>query len=394
MYNFDNVIKRKETECVKYDKFPFTDVPEEHYPLWIADMDFEAAPVIVEALEERIKHRVFGYFNAQERYHKAIIGWHERRYGVMDIKPENICYQNGVLAGLCHAIDMLTDEGAPIIIQTPAYVGFSNILKNMKRTIIESPMKETEGYYEIDFQQFEKKIVEHSVKIFIHCNPHNPSGRMWTQEESQCLVDICIKHGVTILSDEIWSDMVINTNVKHIPLVVAVPEAKNITISYYSPSKGFNLAGMWSAYSVCYNDKLAEQLATKSSYLHANAGCVLAYETTIIAYEKGADWLDACIAYTSANMDYISEFLAEKLPKIKFRKPDATYLLWLDFSELGISHEEILDRLYHKAGLLCNNGEDFLTGGTYHVRLNPTTSRTVIEKAMNALEREFADVAK
>lgn len=394
MYNFDKVIERKGTECVKYDHFPFANVPEEHYPLWIADMDFEAAPEIVEALEERMKHKVFGYYRADERYHKAIMNWHEKRYGVGDIKPEYICYQNGVLAGLCHAIDMLTVEGDSIILQTPAYVGFTAILRNTKRHIVENLMIETDGYYEIDFQEFEKNIVENGVKIFIHCNPHNPTGRMWTLEETKKLVEICRKHGVTILSDEIWSDMVMNTERKHVPLVVAVPEAKEFTISYYSPSKGFNLAGMWSAYSICYNLELAEQLERKSNYLHSNAGCVLAIETTIAAYEKGEDWLDACIVYTSANMDYIVAFLEEKLPKIKLRKPDATYLLWLDFSAVGISHEEVLVRLYEKAGVLCNNGEDFLSGGAYHVRLNPTTSRKTIEKVMEALEREFADVAR
>lgn len=394
MYDFGKVVERRNTECVKHDMLPFEHVPEENYPLWIADMDFEAAPEIVEALEERMQHKIFGYFAADERYHNAIIGWHEKRYGVTGMKPENICYQNGVLAGVCHAIDMLTNEGDAIIVQAPVYVGFIHILENIKREIIQNPMKDTEGYFEIDFEHFEESIIQHGVKVFIHSNPHNPSGRIWTTEENKRLVEICMKHGVTILSDEIWSDMIINKEMKHTPLVAAVPEAKDITISYYSPSKGFNLAGMWSAYSVCYNAELAERLATKSGYLHANAGGVLAYETTIAAYEKGADWLDACIAYTSANMDYIAEFLGTHLPKIKFRKPDATYLLWLDFSALGISHEEILERLYQKAGFLCNNGEDFLTGGTYHVRLNPTTSRKIIEKAMCALEREFADIGK
>lgn len=389
MYDFDKVINRKKTECVKYDYFPHNNVPEVNYPLWIADMDFEAAPEIVEALEERMKHKVFGYYRADERYHNAIMNWHKKRYGVADIKPEYICYQNGVLAGLCHAIDMLTEEGDSIIIQTPAYVGFTAILRNTKRNIIENLMVEIDGYYEIDYAQFENAIIKNHVKVFIHSNPHNPTGRMWTQEESQKIVDICRKHGVTILSDEIWSDMVINTKLKHTPLVVAVPESKDITISYYSPSKGFNLAGMWSAYSICYNLELAERLETKSNYLHANSGGVLAIETTIAAYEKGDAWLDDCIAYISDNMDYMTEFLKEKLPKIKFRKPDATYLLWLDFSELGISHAEFLSRLYEKAGVLCNNGEDFLGGGTYHVRLNPATSRKNIVQAMEALEREF-----
>lgn len=394
MYNFDKFVERVGTESRKYDGHPFENVPEESYPLWIADMDFEAAPEIVLALHERMKHKVFGYFIEGERYYNAILHWHKTRYGVEDLRPEHICYQNGVLAGICHAVDMLTDEGDAIIIQTPAYVGFTNVLRNINRKIIQNPMKEKEGYYEIDFVQFEEAIIENQVKIFIHSNPHNPTGRVWSLEETEKLVDICMRHNVMILSDEIWSDMIINTELNHIPLVVAQPKAKEITISYYSPSKGFNLAGMWSAYSVCYQKELSEKLQKKSNYLHSNEGCVLAIETTIAAYQEGASWLDACIAYISSNMDYISEFLEERLPKIKFRKPDATYLLWLDFSELHISHEEVLERLYQKAGVLCNSGEDFLTGGSYHVRFNPATSRTVIEKAMKAMEEAFKDVAK
>lgn len=394
MYDFNRVVERKGTESKKHDDFPFIDVPEEYYPLWIADMDYETAPEIVAALEERMKHKVFGYFVQEERYYEAIIGWHRNRYCVTNLKREHICYQNGVLAGICHAVDLYTSEGEAIIIQTPAYVGFTAILRNMNRNIIQNPMIEDSGYYEIDFKHFEESIVEHKVKIFIHCNPHNPTGRIWTVEENQKLVEICQRHEVLILSDEIWSDMIMNTNRKHTPLVVAVPDAKETTISYYSPSKGFNLAGMWSAYSVCYNQEMAAQLERKSNYLHANAGGVLAIETTIAAYESGCGWLEECIAYTSANMDYILAFLEEKLPKIKCRKPDATYLMWLDFTEVGITHLELLDRLYCQAGVLCNSGEDFLTGGSLHVRLNPTASRSIIEKAMHALEYAFADIAK
>ncbi len=394
MYSFDKVIERKGTECEKYDDYTYKNVPEVNYPLWIADMDFETAPVIMEALQERMKHQVFGYSVIGERYYTAIKEWHKRRYNVTDLKDEHICYQSGVLAGLCHALDLLTQEGESVMIQTPAYVGFIHILENMYRKIIENPMKETNGYYEVDFIQFEEAIVANDVKVFIHCNPHNPAGRIWTAEEMQKIVDICKKHNVMILADEIWADMIINKEMKHLPLLVAVPEAKDITIAYYSPSKGFNLAGMWSAYSVCYNPELAARLEKQSNFLHSNVSGVLSIETTIAAYEKGDQWLDECIEYGSANMDYIVDFLAEKLPKIKLRKPDATYLLWLDFSELGLSHEEFLHRLYTKAGVLCNNGEDFMSGGTQHIRLNPMTSRTVIEGAMAALEREFGEDAK
>ncbi len=395
MYSFDKVIDRKNTECAKFDYLPYENVPEVHYPLWVADMDFEIAPQIVEALNKRMEHKLFGYFLMTDRYFDSIINWHSRRYDVKDITKENICYQNGVLAGVAHAVQTLTKEGDSIIVQAPTYPGFTKTVSNMNRELVYNLMKEDEnGYFTIDLQDFENKIVEKNIKLFIFCNPHNPSGRIWTKEEMVSLVDICLKHDVKIISDEIWSDVIINKEMHHLPLCKADPRAKDITISMYSPSKGYSLAGMVSSYSVCYNKELAESLKTTSYYLHCNSPCVLAVDTTIAAYDKAEDWLDSCNDYVGANMDFILGFIAEKLPKIKCRKPDATYLLWLDFKALGITHEEMIKRAVNEAGVVMNNGNDFVLGGELHMRLNPTTARENLVKAMNALEKAFSDIAK
>lgn len=394
MYTFDKVISRNNTECVKYDRLPYQNVPEENYPLWIADMDFETAPEIMQAIRERMNHEIFGYFMMGDRYFNSIVDWHKRRFGVNDLEAKHICYQNGVLAGVSHILDMLTKDGDPIILQTPGYPGFTSVLRNMGREIVANPMINDNGYYTIDYKNFEDSIVAKNIKVFIFCNPHNPTGRVWTAQEMQKLVGICLKHGVTIIADEIWADMIINKDMKHLPLMVADPRAKEITIAMYSPSKGYNLAGMVSSYSICYNEELGERLRKHSNRLHCNSPCVLAIDTTIAAYDKAEGWLDACVDYISGNMDYIVNFLETRLPKIKCRKPDGTYVMWLDFTETGITHEEMLVRAVEKAGFICNDGHAFTQGGDCHMRLNPTTARANIEKAMAALEREFSDIAK
>lgn len=393
-YTFDKVIERKGTGCVKYDRLPYEKVAQDAIPLWIADMDFETAPEIMAALRKRMEHEIFGYFILGDEYYNSIINWQKRRFGVNDLEVKHICYQNGVLAGLSHILQTLTKEGDPVILQTPGYPGFTNTLKNMNREIVPNPMINDRGYYTIDYKHLEETIATRGIKVLILCSPHNPTGRIWSVEELRKIVDICLKHQVTIVADEIWADVIINKGEKFVPLFQADPRSKEITIGLYSPSKGYNLAGMVSSYSVCYNDELNDRLKKTSAYLHCNSPCALAITTTIAAYNDAEGWLDACNAYTSANMDYILSYLQENLPKIKCRKPDGTYVLWLDFTETGLTHDEMIQRLVEKAGVITNNGHAFTQGGDLHVRLNPTTARVNLEKAMKVLHREFADVAK
>ncbi len=394
-YTFDTKIERIGSEATKYEDIPYKNIPEVNFPLWVADMDYETAPEIMEVLLKRMEHRIFGYYVMGDRYYDSIINWHKSRYGVNFLEKKHIHYQNSVLAGVCHVLNLFTNEGDGVLVHSPTYPGFTKVIQNMNRIVIPNALIEDEnGYFTIDYKSFEETIIKEKIKVHIFCNPHNPTGRIWTKEEMTQIVDICLKHNVAIISDEIWSDMIIDQEKRHLPLVLADARAKEIAVSMYSPSKGYNLAGMVSSYSICYNDELAKKVELSSEYLHCNQGAVLAVDSTIAAYEVGQPWLDACVDYISKNMDYIIEFLKTRLPKITCQKPEATYLLWLDFSKLGISHEEMLERAINRAGFIANDGRSFFQNGDLRMRVNPTSSRSFIKEALLALEREFKDIAK
>ncbi len=390
MYTFDKVVNRQNTEATKVDGVPYDNIPEQNYPMWVADMDFEAAPEIIESLQHRLDHKVLGYFLLKDRFFNSIIGWHKRRFGITDLEEKHIVYQNSVLGGISHIMEIFTNEGDSILAQSPTYPGFSKIIDTMNRNLVVNPMIEVDGYFTLDLVQFEEAIVEHNIKLYILCNPQNPTGRIWTKEEVEQIVTICLKHNVFIVSDEIWSDMILNESMSHTPLFKMDERAKEIAIALYSPSKAFNLAGMISSYSVCYNEEVNQKLEKISNFYHCNLPCVFAIESLIAAYDKGENWLEECKSYVSGNIDYIISFLEEHVPNIKCRKPDATYLLWLDFSDMGITHEEMIRKMIEEAGVICNDGHTFTAGGDLHMRLNPTTARENIVGAMEAIRKTFA----
>lgn len=392
MYNFDKIIDRRNTDCTKFDQVPYDNIPEDNVPLWIADMDFESAPSIMEAVSERASHGIFGYSILSDRYYDAIMDWHKKRFGTTELKKENISYQNSGLAGICHMMDIFSNEGDAFILFAPVYPGFFKAGDRMKRKMVTSLLTDTNGYFSIDFNDFEEKIKENDVKFFIFCNPHNPAGRVWTKDEVTKLVDICLKYGVKIIDDELWSDVVLSKDVKHTPLFTLDPRAKDIGISLYSPSKAFNLGGMISSYSICYNQEFKEQLEEASNRYCCNLPCMLAIESTIAAYNGGEEWLEACLEYIRGNIEYVCDFLKTNLPKIKCVCPESSYLLWLDFTDTGMTHEEMLERTIMKAGVICNDGHTFGDGGEMHMRFNPTTARANLEKAMALLLKEYGEI--
>lgn len=392
MYNFDTIIDRKGTESVKYDFPPYQTKAADSHALWIADMDFQTAPEVLSAMKNRIDHGIFGYFKFTDRYYDAVKNWHKKRFDVDDLQNEHIFYQHSVKAGISHALEILTNEGDNIAFLSPIYPGFTHVMEVMNRNTVAVLLKEDAGFFTVDFELFEKKIKENNVKVFIFCNPHNPTGRIWTKEEMEQLVEICLKYDVKIIADEIWADVVIDKNLKHLPLCKAVPKAKDITIALYSPSKGFNLAGLICSYSVCYNEELNDKLVTRSAFLSSNSPCVLAHEALIVSYLEGENWLDECCSYISDNMDFVIDFLQTRLPKIKCKKSQATYVLWLDFKDLGISHEELIEKAHTNAGFLANDGISFKEGGELHLRVNCATPRIKLGNALLALEKEFGNI--
>lgn len=394
-YDFDRWPDRLNTNSVKWDELPFKNVKEGFIPLWVADMDFPVAPEIIGAMKERLDHPYFGYFSlTDENFYRPIIEWQKARYGVEGLEPGQILYENGVLAGIAHLLQALSSPGDPVVLQTPGYPGFEGVLNTMNRKIIPNPMIDNGGYFTIDYRDLEKKIVDSGAKILLFCSPQNPTGRVWTAEEQRGVVDICLKHGVTIIADQIWSDIILTQDAPFVPLSSADERAKEISVEFFSPSKGFSMAAMYASYAVCRNPVLCEKLRAASNYLHCNNPALLSVVGLAAAYTKGEEWLEQCRKVISGNMEYIVSFLKERLPGITTRKAEGTYLLWLNFSGTGLTHEEMIRRTVHGAGVVLNDGRSFISNGECRMRLNAAAPRAMIEQAMKRLEGVFRDTVK
>ncbi len=393
-FDFDKIYDRRDTGCSKWDYLPYPNAPEGSIPMWVADMDFAAAPSVIAAMEERLQHPLMGYFKITDRVYNALINWQKRRYGVTDLEKKHITYHNGVIGGFTAAIDTFTKPGDPILVEAPGYPMFQKSIDNTGRVIVPNELIETQDGYTFDFAATEALIKEKNIKFAIFCNPHNPTGRNWSREEISAYIDICDRNGVIVVADEIWADVIIDKNTPFVPFFSLGEKAKKIGISFYSPTKGFNIAGLVASFSIIYNDELREKINATAGHTHYNSPSALAIAAVLGAYEGGDEWLEACNAYMGESMDYVIGFLAEKMPKIKTTKPSGTYLLWLDFSDTGLSHEEILNRCTYKAGVIMNDGTAFVKNGEKHMRMNMATPRSNVITAMDRLYNAFSDVAK
>lgn len=391
-YNFDQIIDRKNTNCIKYDFHVERNVPEDALPLWVADMDFETAPEIKQAMLERVEHGIFGYTNPKGDFRDILVEWMRKRHG-WETRPEWYFYTPGVVFAISMAVQGLTKEGDAVLIQRPVYYPFSNAVSDNNRTLINNPLvykksQEGAGRYEMDVEDFETKIMEHQVKLFILCNPHNPVGRVWTKEELETIGDICLKHHVTVVADEIHEDFVYE-GYTHIPFAGIKPEFADITVTCTSPSKTFNLAGLQMANLIVSNPELRHAVKAaikKTGYDEPN---ILGFVACQAAYSKGEAWLTELKEYLAGNLGYIREFLRTRIPKVKLVEPEGTYLIWLDFSGTGLTEEEINERIRTVAKLWLDHGTMFGSEGEYFQRINIAAPRTTMEQAMEALGRAF-----
>lgn len=388
-YDFNRIIDRKgKFGNYKWDNCPFPTDSDEPIPMWIADMDIPAADFIIEAMQARLDHPIFGYFAPDERYYDAIINWQRRRNGWNGLIREHIQYQNGVLGAIDTAITTFTDKGDYILVQSPGYHQFKNAIDRLEREICVSSLTYKDGRYELDYEHIEQKIKENHIKLVIFCSPHNPTGRVWQRDELEAFVDICHRHGVTIISDEIHSDLILSG--KHIPLQTLSDKAKEITISLYAPTKTFNLAGLVTAYSITLNNELAKKYNEASTASHYNWYNTFSIEATTAAYEKGDRWVDELCEHLKGNMEYVRQsFLEAGLP-IDARIMESTFLQWLDFRETGLSHEEIVERCQRKTGVLMHSGSIFIKNGEGFMRMNVGCPRIYVEEAAKRLCEEFA----
>ncbi len=384
MTDFNEVIDRKNSDSLKFDFAKEKGLPEDVLPLWVADMDFKAPPGVIEALQKSLDRGIFGYSDTKDDYYEIVAAWFKKRFN-FTYEKEWLIKTPGIVFALANAVRALTEKGDSVIIQPPVYYPFFNVIRNNHRNIIENPLVCRDGKFYIDFEDFEKKIVDNNVKLFILCSPHNPVSRVWTKEELQKLGEICLKHNVYVVADEIHCDFVFE-GYKHHIFIDAVPEMKERTIICTAPSKTFNIAGMQLSNifipSAEIRQRYMAEIDVTGFTVPSNPGVVACKA----AYETGEEWFEECLAYIKGNFDYLRDFLNENLPQLKLIEPEGTYLAWIDCSGLGLTAEELNDLIINKAKLWLDAGDIFGKASEQYQRIVLACPRATLEKAMKQLK--------
>jgi len=357
--------------------------------MWVADMDFATPDFILEALKERLKHPILGYPFRDNAFNDSIVNWNFKRHGWV-IKPEWISICAGVVSGLNHAIMALTEPGDKIIIQPPVYTPFFSTINNNGRVVIQNPLIENNMQFSMDYNNLEE-FAKQGAKMIIISNPHNPVGKVWTREELIKLGNLCLKYNMLIISDEIHSDLIIKP-FKHTPFASLNKEFAANSITFASASKTFNLAGLFLGHTIIPNSDILKKYNKALESTGAGQGNIFGFEAVKAAYtDQGAIWLDELVEYIKGNAELVKEYLKNNLPKIKSSELQGTYLLWLDFRDLGISNDDINNILINKAGLGLNKGEVFGDQGKCFERMNLSCPRSLVEDALNRMFSVFKD---
>lgn len=393
-YNFDEVIERKNTNSKKWNSCYYKETfngNTDLLPLWVADMDFKVSDGIQNRLKKLIEHGIYGYSGLGDEYYNAIIEWNKKRNN-WNVDKDSIVYTAGVVPALNYIIQTFTKEGDKIIIQTPVYHPFKNSILNHKRVVIENPLiKRENNYYEIDFEDFENKIKNNDVKMFILCSPHNPIGRVWRKDELQKLTDICEKYNLLVMADEIHSDIIFK-NHKHVPFAtVASEKLLKKTIISNAVSKTFNLAGLQVSNIIIPNKELRDAYKNTLNLYNINTPNVFAIEAVKGAYLESDDWYFEMLEYIEKNTDFAEEFLKEKLPKVVYRKPEGTYLGWIDFSAYNLSNDEMIQIFENDIKVGIDYGHWFGEKGSGFIRINFACPRKILEEALNRIYDYFKD---
>lgn len=382
-YDFDTVIPRRGTNSYKWDTAPEEGV----LPMWVADMDFKTAPAVIEALKKRAEHGVFGYTKIPQRYYDAVSNWFTQRHGV-DYETGWILPTTGVLPALAAILRALTMPGDGVVMQTPAYNCFFSSLNNAGCKIIENELVYSNGKYSIDFDDFEKKTALPNAKVFLLCSPHNPSGRVWTKEELVRMGEICQKNNVFVISDEIHCDIVFEGR-KHIPFASLGNGFLQNSATCVSPSKTFNLAGVQCANIVCANAETREKISKALNVNEVAEISPFAVDALVAAYNEGGAWLEELLKYMGGNFTLLKEFFAENFPKFKVLPLEATYLVWVDCSALGMPSEKIEKILYEKEGLWVNEGTKYGSAGEGFLRINIACPKSLLIEGLEKIKNAF-----
>ena len=385
IYNFDTIVPREHTDCVKYDLRKETFDKEDVIPMWVADMDFETPEFITKAVAERESHPVYGYTVMSEAYYDSVIKWVQTRHK-WDILKEWIHFVPGVVPGVNFAIQAFTEKGDGIIIQPPVYFPFADSIKQNGRKVLENQLIFKEGRYTIDFDDLEAKAKE--AKMILLSSPHNPVGRCWNREELKTLGDICVRNDVIIISDEIHNDLII-PGYHLIPTATLSEEIADITVTCIAPSKTFNIAGLATSSIIIQNQALREKFQLFTEQIHVSRGNLFGYTASVAAYQNGAPWVDQLMRYVKRNFDFLASFLKAELPLIGIVQMEATYLAWIDFRKTGLSDKKIRRKLIFEAELGLSPGTIFGQGGQGFQRMNLAAPFKTIEAACEKLKKAF-----
>ncbi|MDL2227510.1 PatB family C-S lyase [Odoribacter sp. OttesenSCG-928-L07] len=381
-YNFDEIIDRSGTHNVKHDLAPKVFGTNDIIPMWVADMDFRTPDFIVDALKERCNHELFGYTFAYDGYISTVLSWLEKRYDLPATK-ENIHFIPGIVAGISFCIQAFTNEDDKILIQTPVYPPFINLPKNNNRQLVTSKLKIENGRFAIDFVDFIEKIK--GCKMMILCNPHNPGGTAWSEEDLQRIARICHKNNVLVISDEIHADLILPQH-KHHSFASVSQEAKDCSITFMAPSKTFNIAGLSSSIACVFNDNIREKFfGYLNGYEIAN-GNIFAFVACEAAFKNGENWLFQLTSYLQNNCDYLKNFTENHLPMLKVIIPEASYLAWIDFNALGMAHNDLKKFLIHEAKVGLNSGTDFGDDYEGFMRMNIGCPLSVLKTALDNIK--------
>lgn len=381
--NFNKINDRKNTHSIKWDGHAKMNIPDDCMPLWVADMDFQTVPEVVDALSDLAQRGIYGYSFESDDYFQSIIGWMQRRHQ-WTIEKEWISTTPGVVSAIHACIQAFTQLGDAVMIQKPVYHPFAHAINGLERKLINNALILKDDQYVIDFADFERQIIDNQVKLFILCSPHNPVGRVWTKEELTTMADVCIKHHVLIVSDEIHMDFVFKPYRHHV-LVDLNENYRDYVITLTAPSKTFNLAGLKLSNTMIANQKLKKKMDKVYDDLSVHAGHSFGLAATQAAYNHGDAYVDEMVDYLYENLVFMDRFFKENCPKIKIVQPQGLYLVWVDFRELGLTDRELKSFLLTKAKLWLNDGLIFGREGSGFQRINIATPKALIEKALNQL---------
>lgn len=392
-FDFTTIYDRRGKDAMAVDaveKIP-TFQPNEGFdaiPMWVADMNFATAPSVNAEIAKRIEHPLYGYYMTPDEYYDAIIRWHETRNGVTGLEKEHIGYENGVLGGLMSALNAVCARGDKVLVHAPTYIGFTGSIENAGYHIVTSDLKQDRyGIWRMDFFDMEMKIKKNDIRAVVFCSPHNPTGRVWEREELEQFMDMAQRLNVTVISDEIWSDLTLR-GYKHIPLQSVSEDARNRTIALYAPSKTFNLAGLIGSYHIIYNEALHKRVKKEASTCHYNSMNVLSMHALIGAYsDEGAQWVDELREVLTANVKYACKFIRKNFKSVNVQQPEGTYMLFLDCEEYckrsGRSLDEVKKAGY-EVGVVWQDGRPF--HGPHHIRMNLALPTARVEEAMQRLK--------